>query len=459
MKWLSLFVLAVVVAACGGHDYLPVEELMKPETCMECHPKHFAEWQSSMHAYAANDPVFLAMNAKGQTDTGGTLGSFCVNCHAPMAVRLGLTTDGLNLADVPQYAKGVTCYFCHSVDEVQGDHNNPLVLADDGKMRGELHNPGPVDSPAHATKYSPLVDVRQPESAAMCGSCHDLVNGHDVALERTFVEWNTTIFAHPDKPTRFLTCGQCHMTPYTDVVADTPEANVPQRLDGRRDHRFPGIDVALTDWPGKTEQVQGIDQLLKGSIIPKLCFNPDGTLEYSLDNVGNGHKWPTGASQDRRAWVELIAYDTNDNVVYSSGEVPMGTDPDASQPDLDRMWDDIFDDSGQPVHMFWEVASHDDSSLLKPATTACPSDIEFFHAKIFDYPTQNPADVVRITARVLIRPMSYALLDELGIDAATQAMMPTTIVGGTELEWSPELEGADHCVKPPPVPPITPDCN
>src|SRR5690242_8346875 len=217
------WLLFLTIAACGGHDYLPIEELQKPETCMECHPKHFTEWQSSMHAYAANDPVFLAMNAKGQADTGGALGDFCVNCHAPMAVRLGLTTDGLNLADVPQYAKGVTCYFCHSVDSVAGQHNNPLVLADDGKMRGELYDPNPVDSPAHAHKYSKLLDVEQPESATMCGSCHDLVNGHDVPLERTFQEWGTTIFAL-QVPGLSLTCGSCHMTPHTDVVADTPEA-------------------------------------------------------------------------------------------------------------------------------------------------------------------------------------------------------------------------------------------
>ena len=40
-----------------------------------------------MHAYAAEDPVFLAMNARGQRETKGALGDFCVKCHAPMAVQ------------------------------------------------------------------------------------------------------------------------------------------------------------------------------------------------------------------------------------------------------------------------------------------------------------------------------------------------------------------------------------
>ena len=51
-----------------------------------------------MHAYAAEDPVFLAMNQRLQRETGGALGDFCVRCHAPMAVREGATRDGLDLA-------------------------------------------------------------------------------------------------------------------------------------------------------------------------------------------------------------------------------------------------------------------------------------------------------------------------------------------------------------------------
>ena len=54
-----------------------------------------------MHAYAADDPVFVAMNQRGQRETAGALGDFCVKCHAPVAVHDGLTTDGLNLATLP----------------------------------------------------------------------------------------------------------------------------------------------------------------------------------------------------------------------------------------------------------------------------------------------------------------------------------------------------------------------
>ena len=53
-----------------------------------------------MHAYASDDPVFRAMNERGQRETDGGLGSFCIQCHAPIAVHEGATSNGLNLDQV-----------------------------------------------------------------------------------------------------------------------------------------------------------------------------------------------------------------------------------------------------------------------------------------------------------------------------------------------------------------------
>src|SRR5581483_1829169 len=112
----------VVLAACGSPG-LSRDTLLDPQTCASCHDVHFKQWSGSMHAYASSDPVFLAMNRRGQRETQGMLGSFCVNCHAPMAVHEGATTDGLNLDQVPQKLQGITCFFRHSVDQVKGTHD------------------------------------------------------------------------------------------------------------------------------------------------------------------------------------------------------------------------------------------------------------------------------------------------------------------------------------------------
>ena len=49
-----------VLAACGDSPKFAVDKLEDPTTCMDCHPKHYKEWSGSMHAYASDDPVFLA---------------------------------------------------------------------------------------------------------------------------------------------------------------------------------------------------------------------------------------------------------------------------------------------------------------------------------------------------------------------------------------------------------------
>ena len=137
---------AIGLAGCGGGGEGParsVAELQDPQTCNECHPKHYAQWSGSMHAYASDDPVFVAMNLRGQRDTGGALGTFCVKCHAPMAVELGLTDR--RRASIPRSCRppprGITCYFCHDIKSVQDTHNNGLVLAGDQTMRGGLTGP------------------------------------------------------------------------------------------------------------------------------------------------------------------------------------------------------------------------------------------------------------------------------------------------------------------------------
>ena len=64
----SLGVLATVTSAsCSGGTEAEVtmltpEQLADPESCRGCHASAVAEWEGSMHAYASDDPVFVAMN-------------------------------------------------------------------------------------------------------------------------------------------------------------------------------------------------------------------------------------------------------------------------------------------------------------------------------------------------------------------------------------------------------------
>ncbi len=177
---------------------------MDPKTCAECHPGQYKEWSGSMHAYASSDPLFVALNQRGQDEA--QVGTFCVGCHAPLAVRTGATRDGTNLASLPERLQGVTCYACHNVNQITGTHNNSVRLANDSVMRGGLGDA--LTNSAHQSAYSSLHDRTQLDSSKLCGSCHDVVNGHGVAIERSFAEWQASAFASSGGST----CGQCHMS-------------------------------------------------------------------------------------------------------------------------------------------------------------------------------------------------------------------------------------------------------
>jgi hypothetical protein len=449
--------LALVVALVGCSEgstppaettYLDREALMDPESCASCHPKHYEEWSGSMHAYAADDPLFLAMNERGQREAG--IGDFCVNCHAPMAVRTGATTDGLNLAELPQKLKGVTCYFCHSVDAVNGTHDNPLELAGDGVMRGAFRDP--VANSAHRSVGSELHDRDRLASASLCGACHDILNQHGTHLERTYSEWQNTVFSSPNVGT---TCGQCHMDQSRSLE---PAANAPGVFSRRtHSHRFPGVDLPLTPFPGKDELARATQALLDTTLQSAVCVRGAGAvteIRVILDNVAAGHSFPSGAAQDRRAWVEVSAY-VGDELLFQSGKVPEGTSvTELDDPNVWSIRDCLLDADGEPTHLFWEAAEVE-STLLPGQVTLDPSDPRFYQSHVMQkYPrgdgflTQMPD---RVTVSVRLAPFGLDVFDDLvasgdlrdsdafTVDELRSALVPFTV--GAELEWTLDTAG------------------
>jgi Cytochrome c552 len=419
------------------------------------------QWSGSMHAYASEDPVFVAMNQRGQRETGGTLGTFCVKCHAPMAVELGLT-DGQNFdpAQLPATAKGITCYFCHNVRSVTDTHNNGLVLANDQTMRGGLAKP--VSSPAHHSAYDKLMDSDANQSE-ICGSCHDVVTPRGVELERTYKEWQTTFFAQTD-PLHHLTCGSCHMPSSTDVIADAPGLDVKSRTNGFHEHAWPAIDQALTPFPEAEAQAAGIKRDLDPAVAivgpasfastvqpGGICLDPPGNLSVRIDSIGTAHDWPSGAAQDRRAWLEVIAYDSTNTPLFSSGAVPDGMDPEQlNDPNLFGLWDRTFKDDGTPAHFFWDVARVD-SKLLRPPVTLDKNSPAFDHSSTVTFDVGlSFTKIDHIASRIRIRPLSYALLDDLvgsGDLAATVASQLRTLdIFGTVRTWSKATKGTGPAI-------------
>jgi hypothetical protein len=103
-----------------------------------------------------------------------------------------------------------------------------------------------------------------------------------------------------------------------------------------------------------------------------------GEITVRMDTRNVGHMWPSGAAQDRRAWLEVIAYDVNNVVLFHTGDgIADDQDPeDLNDPNLFGMWDRTFKDQAMmmPAHFFWEVAVPPQSVLLNPPVTRDPND-------------------------------------------------------------------------------------
>ena len=443
---ISFACLLVALAGCGKVSPAGVQptltrtQLLDPETCGGCHPVHFDAWSRSMHALASDDPVFLAMNQRGQRETNGALGTFCVNCHAPMAVHEGVTTDGLNLATVPTTLKGVTCYFCHTVDAVQGTHNNPLHLASDDVMRGAYKDP--MVNKGHASTYSALHDRDALASSQLCGTCHDIQTNHGADIERTLQEWQASAFAEPSVGS---TCGTCHMNQSTTPV---PIANVPgtpaRRLHA---HDFPGVDV--DNDPNLTSPLAVANQtFLDTTVQAALCVLAVDANHYALrvimDNVAAGHRWPSGSAQDRRAWAEVVAYQ-NGTPIYQSGVVADGNSVTALvDPDLWLLRDCMFGTDGNQVNMFWDAASYE-SNTAPVLTTFNAQDPNYYMTHVEQYyprsPTANLAGAPdRVTLRIHLQPIGNDLLDDLqasgDLNPNDRPKMPIYTLGASSLEWT-----------------------
>jgi hypothetical protein len=475
----ALVLLAASASACTGTDpavataettgggeaaqKLSAEQLQSPETCKPCHTRHYREWKSSMHAYSTDDPVFLAMNARGQQ---AGVGDFCAKCHAPMAVLAGWG-DSANLRELPAEQKGVTCYYCHSVQGVGEPHNNSLLVsASNDVMFGPYFDPSP--KAPHRAAHSDYLDGRSADSSAMCGACHDIQLDSGVHLERTYEEWQGSAL-------NALSCARgCHMAARTDTAVPGPAAPAGVGLrhvedgEGVHEHLFAGVDSVLTPWMTDDpvlEDVQraAIECELRDAVqITQLCINPGPggfSLNVSLEAVGAAHGWPSGATQDRRAWIDLKAY-RGDSLVFDSSVRP-GEPVSVAQADPSRqlavLGDAIYGASGSEVHMFWEAAPSP-SVPLGYRSNLIPSGANHTLTSSYRVPGAEPD---RIEVAVQLVPIDPEVLEDLYasgyLSPADHAPLRTLTLAGAQASWRPTQPS--ECLRNPALGAPSDDCR
>jgi mono/diheme cytochrome c family protein len=303
---------------------------------------------------------------------------FCQSCHNPVDTFLGNFPSFADSNDQPlrDFAsavgrRGISCDVCHQIsmpdDEDQGlGHlgdgvaNVALVLEPGDTKFGPLENPQP--NPAHESAHAKDINMQDGYlgTSEFCASCHDVRTPPDsnltVAvdpvtnepfqrLENLFTEWQNGPYGPINNEVGgVVSCQDCHM----DLGPPAPAGSYaegettvyprPREVNEREKvstHYFTGVDIALVDFPGQDDdapdengnligQVQRRQQLLESaatisvSAPAAVAAGETASIMVDVKNVGAGHNIPSGFSQERQMWVELIVSDAN-GTLYESG--------------------------------------------------------------------------------------------------------------------------------------------
>lgn len=340
-----------------------VNEMQTASSCVKCHafanaPEQADDpfvspvvWRGSIMGGSARDPVFWAGVAVAHQDAPGET-TDCVRCHAPRAFVAGreaaIAMDELD----PDDLSGVDCELCHRMldDGVTPPGNARYTIDDvvgpdlDIPKRGPWeYGPGLV--PMHGWAYDPYVG-----DSRMCGTCHDVTtpamrvdaDGNPLGVpfgeQRTYSEWKNSDFAAPGEG--FQSCQDCHMPAVADVAgcAEFNAMGETHPTGGRR-HDLAGANRRMVELlkqlygdAGEMEitdtvydlALASIDRTLAEAATLEVVAPATVDLAAGIDawtvTVTNetGHKLPSGYSEGRVMWLEVLGR-VGEEVVYSSG--------------------------------------------------------------------------------------------------------------------------------------------
>ncbi len=355
-------------------------DLEASSSCASCHggydtavePQH--NWQGSMMANAARDPLFLANLAIANQDAAES-GDLCLRCHFARGWLAGrsVPTDGSRMTAAD--GDGVSCALCHRlVDPVyqagQSPTNDLAILAA-LSFPGTNYGNGMFVIDSTGTRRGPFTNAAAPHtflaspfhsSSAFCGTCHDVSNPafqsdgagnynanafdttatnfspHFMApVERTYSEWLHSDYNTPsgvyapqfagNKPDgRVATCQDCHMRDVSGYGCN-PTNSPPLRADlplhdltggstwlpGLLTNLYPGeVNVAAIQ-----AGIARANQLLTNAASLAIA-DAGGQLRVTVTNEC-GHKLPTGYPEGRRVWLNVKFYNDALNLLGESG--------------------------------------------------------------------------------------------------------------------------------------------
>ncbi|MEJ2721255.1 MAG: FlgD immunoglobulin-like domain containing protein [bacterium] len=336
------------------------------------------QWKGSMMAQALRDPLFKACLAVAEQDAP-SVGDLCLRCHTPPGWLEGRSVDTEGGLMTAKDRQGIQCDFCHRM--VDPIYQMGVSPTEDEAVLDSLSTGPPltyangqyVDDPSpirrgpysdaiasHAFLFSPFH-----READLCGTCHDVsnpvfdagatpgdyvLNNFDephpdgnlrnmFPIERTYSEWSASEYATTGvyapqfagaKPDGIVsTCQDCHMHDVTGAGCSEPGA--PTRSDLPL-HDLTGGNYFIPDvlpslYPTEVDSLrlnagkQRVLAMLELAATMALAPGQAGIRPKVTVTITNetGHKLPSGYPEGRRMWLNVKAYDIDNNQVYESG--------------------------------------------------------------------------------------------------------------------------------------------
>ena len=193
--------------------------------CATCHKQIYEEWAASSHAYASVSPMFHKFEDTINRLSQGTIGYFCLRCHAPVATTMGLRRDQA-IWDGPRvFREGVTCVACHRVKtpftKVDGERRiepgdiyspvygagdgNGVAIADKYKSFYKTKTNRNDKSPGQAM-HGRSIQFEELSESTFCVSCHQVAVKPGIKLEVVWDQYRASPACKAG-----VSCQDCHM--------------------------------------------------------------------------------------------------------------------------------------------------------------------------------------------------------------------------------------------------------
>jgi hypothetical protein len=301
---------------------LGFDDFDSSQVCAGCHMEIHEQWKGSAMAHAWEDPIYRALLDKASKATDGKVDNFCIGCHSPV----GMVTSSIGEVK-EENVPGVDCEACHSISMRTGLDNGAYVLdkSDGNVKRGPRSD---AESPYHETEYSDLHT-----RSDFCATCHNVTHPFNgAAIERTYDEWLDSPYSE-----KGIECQDCHMGDAESAGEPLTQAAITgKERDRIAGHHFAGANTTLLRHQGFPEAAERSARMLRSAADMKLVNAPERinpgeviTLTYKVENVGAGHKLPTGFPEGREMWIDLRVTDASGREIFRSGAIENGqTEPD-----------------------------------------------------------------------------------------------------------------------------------